>query len=45
MGLEQARVWLGHDDVQTTQDYLASDELSPIESHKAIRAVFKGFGD
>jgi integrase/recombinase XerD len=45
MGLEQARIWLGHDDVQTTQSYLASDEMTPEQSRKAVTSLFSGFGD
>jgi len=45
MGLEQARIWLGHDDVQTTQSYLASDEMTPEQSRKAVGSMFSGFGD
>jgi integrase/recombinase XerD len=45
MGLEQARIWLGHDDVQTTQSYLASDEMTTEQSRKAVTSLFSGFGD
>jgi integrase len=45
MGLEQARVWLGHDDVATTQAYLASDELTSEQSRKAVGSMFADFGD
>lgn len=45
MGLETARIWLGHDDVQTTQSYLASDEMTSEQSRKATNTMFKEFGD
>ena len=45
MGLEQARIWLGHDDVATTQAYLASDEMTTEQSRKATNSMFSGFGD
>ncbi len=44
-GLEQARIWLGHDDVATTQAYLASDEMTSEQSRKAVDSMFSGFGD
>lgn len=45
MGLEQARIWLGHDDVATTQAYLASDEMTSEQSREAVGSMFSGFGD
>jgi integrase len=45
LGLEQARIWLGHDDVQTTQSYLASDEMTTEQSRKAVGSMFSNFGD
>lgn len=45
-GLEQARIWLGHDDVQTTQDYLAADDdVSSDDSRKKQHEIFAAFGD
>jgi len=44
-GLEQARIWLGHDDVATTQAYLASDEMTSEQSRKAVDSMFADFGD
>jgi len=44
-GLELARIWLGHEDVQTTQDYLAADELSTKESRALTEEMFSGVGD
>jgi integrase len=44
-GLEQARIWLGHDDVSTTQAYLASDEMTTEQSRKAVDSMFADFGD
>jgi integrase/recombinase XerD len=44
-GLEQARIWLGHDDVATTQAYLASDEMTTEQSRKAVDSMFSDFGN
>jgi site-specific recombinase XerD len=45
-GLEQARIWLGHDDVNTTQSYLAADDdVSVEESRKKQHEIFAAFGD
>ena len=45
-GLEQARIWLGHDDVQTTQSYLAADEwVSAEDSGAKQQAIFEAIGD
>jgi integrase len=45
-GLEQARIWLGHEDVQTTQAYLAADEwTSPEESRAQQQEIFSAVGD
>jgi integrase len=45
-GLEQARIWLGHDDVQTTQAYLAADEwVSADDSRAKQQAIFEAIGD
>lgn len=45
-GLEQARIWLGHDDVQTTQSYLAADEWTSAEVSRAKQqAIFEAVGD
>jgi len=45
-GLEQARIWLGHDDVATTQSYLAADEwTSAKDSGAKQQAIFEAVGD
>ncbi len=45
-GLEQARIWLGHDEVETTQDYLAADEWTSSEdSGKKQQTIFDAVGD
>jgi integrase len=45
-GLEQARIWLGHEDVATTQDYLAADEWTSDEDSMAKQQViFDAIGD
>lgn len=45
-GLEQARLWLGHNDVQTTQDYLAADTWDSNEdSQKKQQRIFEVVGD
>lgn len=44
-GLEQARIWLGHSDIETTQAYLAADEMTTEQSRKKVKAMFAGVGD
>lgn len=45
-GLEQARIWLGHDDIATTQAYLAADEWTSAEDSRAKQqAIFEAIGD
>jgi integrase len=45
-GLEQARIWLGHNDVETTQSYLAADEWTSAEDSQAKQqAIFEAVGD
>src|SRR5258708_33478578 len=44
-GLEQARIWLGHDDIATTQAYIASDEMTTEQSREAIDEMFSAVGD
>jgi integrase len=45
-GIEQARIWLGHEDVQTTQAYLAADEWTSAEDSRAKQqAIFEAVGD
>src|SRR5260370_1445158 len=45
-GIEQARIWLGHEDVETTQAYLAADEwVSAEDSGKKQQAIFEAIGD
>jgi integrase len=44
-GIEAARVLLGHNDVATTQRYLAADEMAPEQSRRAVKKRFAEFGD
>src|SRR5262249_37923272 len=45
-GIEQARIWLGHDNVATTQDYLAVDEwTSNKDSRAKQQAIFNVVGN
>jgi integrase len=44
-GIEQARIWLGHSDIQTTQRYLAADEMTTKEYQKKSAKAFEGIGD
>jgi integrase len=44
-GIEQARILLGHEDIATTQDYLASDEIAPEQDRKMVKKRFEAFGD
>ena len=44
-GLEQARIWLGHSDIETTQRYIAAEEFTTEESRKKVAEMFSGVGD
>ena len=44
-GIEQARIWLGHSDITTTQRYLAADEMVTEQSKKAVNTMYSGVGD
>src|SRR6516162_5533652 len=44
-GIEQARILLGHEDIETTQRYLAADEAAPEQDKATVRKRFKDFGD
>jgi len=44
-GLEQARIWLGHSDIETTQRYIAADEFSTEESREKVAEMFSGVCD
>lgn len=44
-GIEQARIWLGHSDITTTQRYLAADEMVTEQSKKAVNKMYSVVGD
>jgi integrase len=44
-GIEAARVLLGHEDVATTQRYLAADEIAPEQDRRIVKQRFADFGD
>jgi integrase len=44
-GIEQARIWLGHSDIATTQRYLAADEMVTEQSKKAVNQMYQAVGD
>ena len=44
-GIEQARIWLGHSDITTTQRYLAADEMVTEQSKKAVDIMYSTVGD
>lgn len=43
--LEQARIWLGHADIATTQRYIAADEMTTKEYQQKSARAFEGIGD
>ena len=44
-GIETARVLLGHEDIVTTQRYLAADEIAPEQDRKRVKKRYEDFGD
>jgi site-specific recombinase XerD len=44
-GLRQAMIWLGHSNIETTQKYIAADEMTDEYSKKAVNEMFAATGD
>ena len=44
-GLEQARIWLGHSDIETTQRYIAAEEMTTAQSRQKVNEMFAGAGN
>jgi site-specific recombinase XerD len=44
-GIEQARIWLGHSDISTTQRYLAADEHVTEQTRNAVNHMYAAVGD
>lgn len=44
-GLEQARIWLGHSDIETTQRYIAAEEFTTEESQQKVTEMFSEVKD
>jgi integrase len=44
-GLEQARIWLGHSDIETTQRYIAAEEFTTEQSRQKATEMFAGIQD
>jgi integrase len=44
-GIEQSRIWLGHSDIETTQRYIAADEMTTEQSRIMANEMFTGIGD
>jgi integrase len=44
-GIEQARIWLGHSDIETTRRYMAADEMTTEHSRKMVKKMFAAIGD
>jgi integrase len=44
-GLEQARIWLGHADLETTARYIAAEELNTSEYRQKAKEMFQAYGD
>jgi integrase len=44
-GLEQGRIWAGHDKVETTQAYIAADEMTTEQSRAVMEEIFSAVGD
>jgi integrase len=43
--IEQARLWLGHSDIETTQRYLAADEMTTEQARRVAGRMFATVGD
>jgi integrase len=44
-GIEQARIWLGQSDIETTQRYIAAEEMTTEQSRQRVNEMFSGVGD
>jgi integrase len=44
-GLEQGRIWAGHEKVETTQAYIAADEMTTEQSRAVMEEIFSAVGD
>jgi integrase len=44
-GLEKARMYLGHEDIETTQSYIAAEEYNPKHTRKLANQLFSAVGD
>jgi integrase len=45
LSIEDARLYLGHSHLETTQDYLAADDGTPAQKKRKIMSMFEGFGN
>ncbi len=45
LSIEDARLYLGHTHVETTQAYLAADDGTPAQKREKMKSMFKAFGN